>query len=205
MKLYILFNAILAEECFYNPVDAICSSPANTICNRANQSIFVGNGKSQLGESYGTFCDEMYHSFYGVVSQMNLYCQPAGSNVRPILKGIQTAFVTGNTQQWGQLHGTRGTEDTVQMNVRLGEDLIGMDFWHQENWGIVGVQFLYQNGQKSDMCGDSMGQKLHVDVESQYTNRCLLKYVSGVELPSNNGEQTENEAGVYGLGLHFDC
>lgn len=198
------------RACIYNPIEALCSSPANTICNRVDQSIFVGNGHTGLittttggaaSEDYSTFCDSDYHAYFGFVSELELYCQAAQSNVRPMLNGFRSRFTRGNTYTWGEVHGFRGGGGT-QDNIQINHNIAGIDIWHQHRFGIIGIQFIYNSGAKSTLCGDTMGQLFHVDVQSKAGDKCQLKYMSGVDLATDDGD---NQKGIYGLGLHFEC
>merc|ERR1711935_571034 len=201
----LFFCALFASDegdCLYNPVEALCSSPGNTICNRVNQSIFVGNGQSGLGAAYGTFCDSEYHAYFGFVSELELYCQAAQSSVlRPMLAGFRSRFTRGSTYQWGEVHGLRGSSST-QENIQINQNIVAVDVWHQNRFGIIGIQFVYEHGGKSTLCGNTMGQLFHIDVRSDVGDKCQLKYLSGVDLTNENAD---NQKGIYGLGLHVEC
>ena len=79
MKLLLLsLSFSKSEKCLYNPHEALCSSPGHTLCNRANQPIFVGNGNSTISGVAESFCDETFYDFFGHVSELHLYCQQLG-------------------------------------------------------------------------------------------------------------------------------
>ena len=96
MKLLLLsLSFSKSEKCLYNPHEALCSSPGHTLCNRANQPIFVGNGNSTISGVAESFCDETFYDFFGHVSELHLYCQQLGG------KGFDTHCRRSLLHTWG--------------------------------------------------------------------------------------------------------
>ena len=83
------------------------------------------------------------------------------------MKGIKARFQSGSSFHDGTLHGEEsGTQITINMN-----SISSLDFWTEDQWGIVGMQATYADDRQSPLCGGKLGQNLHIDIQSDFTSR----------------------------------